>query len=344
MEPSFEDRKSVLLLCSSFFGYENRIRDALSEIGLDVYLHDERPNEGFISKSCIRLNVGMYRPFLCRYYRSIISRYENMSFDYVLVITGEAVNEKVLHMLREAYPKAEFILYLWDSVINIPDCRHRMKLYDRVLTFDPEDAKTFRIPFLSVPYGKEHTRLYPVGDYQYDVAFVGTAHSIRPRVVKEFSRLCADQGKTCYTYFYSPHILVYLANKLINPSYRYITLKDVHFKPLSIDEVCKIYAASRCVLDIEHTSQHGTTPRTVEMLPMKRKIITTNPLVKNYEFYHENNFFIIDRVNPQIDVEFFDTPYVPVADEVLQRHSPVYFAKCLFPNLSDSEDPLCPQS
>ena len=333
MDSSRAKRKSVLLLCSRFFGYEKRIRDALSDIGLDVHLHDERPNEGFISKSCIRLNVGLYRPFLRRYYRSIVSRYEQDSFDYVLVITGEAVNEQILEMLRDAYPKAEFILYLWDSVINIPDCRHRMKLYDRVLTFDPADAKTFSIPFLSVPYGKEHTRSYPEGPIDYDVTFVGTAHSIRPRVVKEITRLCAEQGKKCYTYFYSPHILVYIANKLINPSYRYITLKDVHFKSLSIEEVCKIYAASRCVLDIEHTGQHGSTPRTVEMLPMKRKVITTNTSVLTGDFYHENNFLIIDRANPQIDMAFFDTPYVPVSEDILTRYSPEYFARRLFPDL-----------
>lgn len=335
MNTKCKNSKSVLLLCSSFFGYEKRIRDALSDIGMDVYLHDERPNDGFISKSCIRLNVDLYRPFLRRYYRSIISRYDRDSFDYVLVITGEAVNEQILQMLREAYPRAEFILYLWDSVINIPDCRHRMKLYDRVLTFDPADAETFHIPFLSVPYGKEHTRSYPQSAYEYDIAFVGTAHTIRPRVVKEIVRHCAEQGKKCFTYFYSPHVLVYLANKLINPSYRYITLKDVHFKPLSIDEVCQIYAASRCVLDIEHTAQYGSTPRTVEMLPMKRKVITTNASVKNSDFYHENNFLIIDRADPRIDIAFFDTPYVPVGEDVLKRYSPEYFARRLFPDAED---------
>ena len=78
---------------------------------------------------------------------------------------------------------------------------------------------------------------------------------------------------------------------------------------------------------------HTTTKLTVEMLPMKRKVITTNTSVLTGDFYHENNFLIIDRANPQIDMAFFDTPYVPVSEDILTRYSPEYFARCLFPDL-----------
>lgn len=322
--------RSVLLFCSRFFGYEKRIEDALSDIGMDVCMYDERPSSGFIGKACVRLNIAPYRPVVRRYYQSILNRHKGDRFDYVLVINGEAISEDILDMLRLAYPRAEFILYLWDSVRNIPDCEKRMGRYDRVLTFDPADAKTYGIPFLSVPYGKEHTRTYANDHYDFDAAFIGTAHSIRPRVVTQIRRQCEALGRTCFTYFYSPHILVYFFYKLTNPDYRYISLRDIHFKPLPISAVCDIYSRSKCVLDIEHTGQRGSTPRTVEMLPMKRKIITTNALIREYDFFNGQNFCIIDRADPRIDPDFFDKPFIPVPDSVLHRYSPAHFARSLF--------------
>jgi hypothetical protein len=161
------------------------------------------------------------------------------------------------------------------------------------------------------------------------VAFIGTAHSVRPRVIKTIEKQCEQMGKKCFHYFYSPHILVYLLNKITNKDYKFISLKEVNFKGLSAKEVCEIYGASQCVLDIEHPRQKGTTTRPVEMLPMKKKIITTNTHVKDFDFYSENNFLIIDRDNPQINEEFFESPYIEASKEVVEKYSPKTFVETL---------------
>lgn len=80
-------------------------------------------------------------------------------------------------------------------------------------------------------------------------------------------------------------------------------------------------------MDIEHPRQNGTTTRPVEMLPMKKKIITTNKYVKNFEFYNENNFLIIDRETPCLKEEFFESEYLPVDKDVLYKYSPENFVK-----------------
>ena len=92
------------------------------------------------------------------------------------------------------------------------------------------------------------------------------------RMDSEIKKQCEAMGKKCYCYFFSPHILVYLFNKIINRDYKHISLKEVNFKGLTAKEVCEIYNSSKCVLDIEHPRQKGTTTRPVEMLPMKKKI------------------------------------------------------------------------
>ena len=321
--------KRVLMFCANFFGYDKRICQALRDEGYEVDLFDEKPSSSFVAKACIRYNVGLYRPQVKKYIESVISENAGKQYDYVFVVKGEAINNEALSLLRKAYPNARFVLYLWDSVQNIPDCERRMTLYDKVLTFDPADAKKYDIPYVSLPYGKEHINCEIVSQYEYDVAFIGTAHSVRPRVVKQIQQQCEENERKCFVYFYSPHILVFLLNKLINRDFRWIRKSEIHFETLSAEEVCRIYNASKCVLDIEHPRQKGTTARPVEMLPMKKKIITTNFSVSDFPFYKPNNFYIIDRNDPKVDVSFFDSEYSQVEDEILEQYSPSSFVKAI---------------
>lgn len=323
--------KRILMFCPRFFGYDARIAEALRAAGHSVDLFDERCSDGFVGKSCIRFNVKAYYPVIRRYIKGVIDENRDKQYDCVLVVKGEGITPQAIALLRQAYPGAKFILYLWDSVDNIRDCERRMPLYDRVLTFDPVDARRFNIPFLPIPYGRQYAR--DSGEepenYRYDLAFVGTAHSIRPRVVKQVAEECEKNGRTCFTYFYSPHVLVYLFNKLTNPDYRWITRREVHFTPLPEERLLEIYRESRCVLDIEHPGQHGATTRPVEMLPMRKKIITTNTELRDFPFFNENNFCIIDRDDPKIRDSFFEKPYVPTDDEIMRRYSPEAFARAI---------------
>lgn len=328
-----DSKKSVLIFCPTFFGYEHRVENAFRDAGFDVSLYDERPNNRFICKTALRLKLGFYKPVVTKYVKGIIEENKDKKFDYVVVVKSEAITEIEVALLRKAYPEAKFILYFWDSVANVPDGEKKMSLYDRVVSFDPNDAKKYNLPFLSVPYGKEYVRGESDDVFEYDAAFIGTAHSVRPRVVKQIKEQCEQMGKSCFTYFYSPHILVFLLNKFTNKDYKYISLKEINFKPLSTEQVCEIYAKSRCVLDIEHPKQNGTTTRPVEMLPMRKKIITTNAYVKNFSFYNENNFLVINRDKPVIAESFFDSDYINVSDDIINEYSPGSFVEKLLENV-----------
>ena len=323
-----KNAKKVLMFCPTFFGYEKRLQNALSDNGYEVDLYDERPSNGFFGKTFIRLGFKIYRPVVKKYVERIIAENKDKDYDYILVVKGEVLWNYELTLLRKAFPNATFVLYLWDSVINTRNCEKNMPLYDKVLSFDPEDAKRFDIPFLPIPFGKEYN--YEKADnYEYAAAFIGTAHSVRPRVVKAIKAQLEAMGEKCFTYFYSPHIMVYLLNKLTNPDYKYLPLKEVHFKPISSNEVSDVYNKTKCVIDIEHPRQNGTTTRPVELLPMKKKIITTNSYVKNFKFYNDNNFLIIDRNNPKIDKAFLEADYEPVAQDIIYEYSPERFVKTL---------------
>ena len=323
--------KKILMFGPDFFGYREKIAEELRSMGARVDLYDERPSNSAFCKVMLRKNIKLYRPVVTNYYRRIISENQNKDYDYVFAIKSEGIHEKIFHMLRQAFPRAKFILYLWDSVKNVPDGEDRIALYDRVLTFDHVDAKHYHLPLRPLFCCKEYSAAPESREaYRYDAAFIGTAHSIRPRVVRQVSKICQDQGGKCFSFLFLPHKLVYFYHKLTNPDYRGVRLRDIHFDAMSGEEIRSVYDQSRCILDVEHSEQRGLTMRTIEMMGMGKKLITTNMGIQNYDFYHPNNICVIDRENPQIPKDFWTSPYVPLSPSILQRYSLRAFVEDIF--------------
>lgn len=322
--------KRILMFCPKFFGYDKKMAEALREQGHLVDLYDERVSNSALAKTCIRYNIKLFHPVLDRYVSRVIAENTGKQYDYIFIIKGEGLTRKGLAMLREAYPNAKQILYLWDSLDNFSDGLGKARLYDRVLTFDPDDAKQYGLVFRPLFYHKGFASKQAPSEFTHDIAFIGTAHSSRPRIVKALTTQCEADGRKFYSYLFTPHYLVYLYNKVLNREYRNVKWSDLHTQPLPTETVRKIYDTSRCALDVEHGNQKGLTIRTIEMLGMGKKVITTNTLIAQYDFYNPQNFFIIDRADPVLDTAFFDTPYIPLPQDIQEKYSLDSFLKEIF--------------
>jgi hypothetical protein len=85
--------------------------------------------------------------------------------------------------------------------------------------------------------------------------------------------------------------------------------------------VREIFFKSRAIVDIHHPKQRGLTMRTIEALGSKRKLITTNPSVRSYDFYCPQNIHILEDHGESLTPEFFRTPYVEVSERVYHKYS-----------------------
>ena len=244
--------KRILMFCPSFFGYDKKMAEALRNQGYEVDLYDERVSNHFLAKTCIRYDLKPFHPVSDRYVSRIITENTGKQYDFIFVVKGEGLTRKGLSMLRNAYPQAQLILYLWDSLDNIADGVGKLPLYDKVATFDPEDARQYSLHFRPLFYHKDFSQQAVPEDFDYDVAFIGTAHSSRPRIVKTLTAQCKQRGRKFYSYLFTPHYLVYFYNKLLNREYRNVKWSDLRTEPLPTQTVRKIYDTSRCVLDVEH--------------------------------------------------------------------------------------------
>lgn len=316
------DNKSILLISPTFFGYEKSIKQRLSEMAAKVDYFDERPANTFWSKAFVRINRKLISHRISQYYDSIYKSIRNQVYDYVLVVNVEAMPISFLKKVREINPYAVLILYMWDSLSNKKNTVNYLSLFDRVYSFDPEDCKrNCTISFRPLFFLNEYSKLSHKQNYKYDFSFVGTAHSDRYLLIQKIYNQIQNLGLKSYWYLYLQDLKLFYWNKLTNSSFAKAHLHDFRYKALSKDKVLDLVEKSRIIIDIQHPNQIGLTMRVIEILGARRKLVTTNTSIKDYEFYHEDNILVIDRENPIINKEFCNKKYQPLDDCIYYKYS-----------------------
>src|SRR5690606_11907630 len=153
-----------------------------------------------------------------------------------------------------------------------------------------------------------------------DVSLIGTVHTDRYEVVTATLRQM-PAGTRAWTYFYLPARWVFRVQKLINRSFRDARIEEFSFDPLPQAAVHAIFRRSGAVLDVEHPPQSELTIRTLETFGAKKKLITTNAAVRDYDLYHPSRIAVIDRRNPVVPPEFLGSEAIPVPREIYEKYS-----------------------
>jgi len=317
------NNKKVLLLTPSFFGYEIEIKNELEKMGVEVYHYDERPKNNFFTKVLIRLNLKkLLQNQIDVYYKNIIKQTKKREIDYLLLINPETIDNKKIETIRCYHPTIKVYTYMWDSIKNKKNSLKLLDSSDRFFTFDYEDKKINKeIKFLPLFYINDYRSLQAVSDYQYDFTFIGTVHSDRYTTIKEIEKFSVENDLKIFLYFYSPSRILFFFQKLFKKDFKNINRNDISYKSMSKADIVNVISKSRIIIDIQHPFQNGLTMRTLEMLGAKRKLLTTNNKVKEYDFYNDNNILIFDRSNVRIDKKFINIEYQDIDHGIYEKYS-----------------------
>lgn len=315
---SYLAHKKVLLIAPRFFGYEKAIAQQLTELGATVDFLADRPYSKPWQTGLTRITPWLMQPFIDCYYHAKLRALASNAYDLVLVINGQTVSENILQTLKNTYPQARFILYLWDSVQNRPKSVQNFTFFDKVLTFDSVDASQYGIglrPLFFTPELESSSK----AAQQFDISFVATMHSDRYQVVSKLIQYLPRNLNT-YWYFYLQAKWVFYLYKLTKKSFRQSAINTFKFKPIDKKNLKQVFHASKAILDIEHPKQNGLTMRTLEAVGANKKLITTNAKVKGYDFFREENIIVIDRNNPNIPSTFWDTEYQALPADIYAKY------------------------
>lgn len=281
----FLQGKRILFFSAHLFGYQNDIRLAMESVGAIVDYYDERPANNFLVKGVIRINRNLLAGYINHYYNKIIKETLQKEYDYVFFIKGESISASNVRRLKQFHPEANFIIYHWDSIANNSNAQNLLPYFDRVFSFDKIDCERLGLHFLPLFYTPDYANIpYYDKEIKYDMLFVGTTHSDRYKLVKRIEEQIIKMGGLCLTWFYFPSKILYYKMKIQNSYLRQIPVHTFHFKPMSKELLLQLYAGSRIIIDVQHPKQTGLTMRCIETLGAKRKLITTNYYITEYDF------------------------------------------------------------
>ncbi len=314
--------KRVLLFAASLFGYQDAIKSCLEQSGAKVDYFDERPANSFFVKAMIRINRNTLAAYIDRYHLRIAEQTKETPYDYILVIKGESMSSKTIKYLKHLHPQAQCVIYHWDSIANNANALRILPLFDRAFSFDRNDCRQFGMTFLPLFYMQEYADLAKESrPMDYDLLFVGTTHSDRYSLVNAVTRQIDTWGGRYFTYFFFPSKILYYKMRLLDRHLRGTHARDFHFKALGKQEVFDLFARTKATIDIQHPRQTGLTMRCIEALGAKKKLITTNAQIKEYDFYREQNILVIDRHHPVVPAEFFNTAYEELPETIYRKYS-----------------------
>lgn len=315
--------KKILFLAPSFFGYEKKIKDKMEQMGAQVDFYDERSVTKAFDRALLKIVPSVFNKKTSRYYSDILYASKNNEYSYIFVIKCDMMTEEILQKFHAIFPNSIFCLYLYDSVKNIQRIRKKFKYFHRILTFDRQDTfkyteMKFRPLFYIDNYKKE---LRTDNKYKYDISFCGTIHSDRFAIIKEVIDICNKMKLIFYDYSYLQSEFMFYFYKITKHEFRHAKKGDFSFLKASSQEISNVVDESRAVLDIQHPKQTGLTMRTIEMVGMNKKLVTTNAEIMEYDFYNPKNILVIDRKKINISDEFLFTKYVQLDANIYDKYS-----------------------
>ncbi len=311
--------KKVLYIATKFFGYELEIQTELEKRGACIDYIADRPLVKPWQQALNKIFPLLLQPYIEHLFRKELQKISASHYDLIFVVRGQTLSVKMHKLLRQKYPHAKKVLYMWDSMENSPSVAKTLSFYDKKSSFDPQSAKQYGMEFRPLFFINK----FSISDNKknlYGISFIGTMHSDRYGFIKSIeNELTKDVSH--YWYFYLQAKWVFYLYKLTKLAMRNAKIMEFQFSPILKKDVSEIFLKSKCILDVEHPRQNGLTMRTFEAIGAAKKIITTNKNIKNYDFYNENNILVVDRKKPIIPPNFFASDYINIADNLYYKYS-----------------------
>lgn len=316
-------RNRVLYIGTPFFNYYKSIILEFEKQGYMVDYYNDRPSENSLVKGLIKVKKNLVNNIIQRYFEKIISETKEKTYDLVFIVNCKVFTPQMIKELRETQKSARFVLYMWDSLTLYPNSRELIPIFDKAYSFDLDDCEKIKeLIFLPLFYSREFEVVgnSSKNEKVYDLLSICTAHPNRYKIISGLFPKLESSGVKIFSYMYL-NKMQYLYNKLLVPEFKHSKSKEFKFKPLSVKENIELLRKTSTVFDMQHNKQSGLTMRTIETLGAKRKLITTNTSIKKYDFYNENNIYVMEDYNIDKIKEFINKKYSSISEEVYNKYS-----------------------
>ncbi|MBW7675745.1 hypothetical protein [Chryseobacterium chendengshani] len=233
--------------------------------------------------------------------------------DIIFVIRPDLLELSLLKKLKEN--TKSFIAYYYDSCKKYPKQIEISSFFNEIYSYEKEDIEKYNFIETS---NFIYNEVIENEEIIYDI-FNISSYDTRIDEIEKLSNRLTDAGIKIY-------FVLFYFEKLVYKNLHSVT------KYLSLQETKKLISQSKAMIDIQRKDQKGLSFRTFESLGYRKKLITTNEQVKNFDFYNPNNILIINSENINIEKikKFLDVPYIEISKDILAQYSLENFTKKIF--------------
>ncbi|RZJ63916.1 MAG: hypothetical protein EOO45_19795 [Flavobacterium sp.] len=306
------ENKKVLFITFDMSGYYDGVHDELKRRYQTVDYYNTAAIKFKYKNVFQKVSAFFYKLFtgkkLKNYYKysQVINSIGGRKYDLTLVIRPDVFFDSQLETFKSNSNR--FIAYYHDSINNIKRKKDVIHFFDKVYSYEKKDVADYNLQFISnfIYFDK------PAGGPDSTVdGFSVMSNDYRVSTLKNLAAYFQKNNKT-YEFF------VMNDGKLLTDDL--VTFID---KRMYNNQVVEHIKKARIVVDIhKYGVQDGLTFRVFEAMGFRKKLITTNKDIVNYDFYNPNNIVVIDE-NQEIDIpaSFFETPYEDVPVEIYNKYT-----------------------
>lgn len=284
----------VLILKDNYNSFEQYYLDKLNECGIDAEFY-------YTSSSMLRKAFTHYAlPFESLWYGGWKNNLD--TYDYIIVFDS-LHSANLLKYIRKKYRK-RLIFWHWNPIKMDKDISiwAETKKMCEHWTFNPSDAEK---------YGMNLNNQFFFYQNQEDISkeesafFVGTDKGRYEKIVAISDDL-KDRGIA---------IDFHIVSMNCNDTRKYIEKTYMEYS-----DVMSHIRKSKAVVEIVQDGQNGLTARALEAMFFETKLITNNREIRNFNFYNDNDIFIIGEDNNDRLDAFLHTPFQPIEKKALYQY------------------------
>ena len=276
-------KKSIFLIVNKLYFF-----DYVKDDSIYLIYNDKNKIVSFFRKVCSRLFPNFLFVFFGKW-KNILNDVDNV------ILMDNAFNSKISKYIKKKKHNIKITMYYW----NVVNERNKFILEDKNIdsfwTFDEFDSKKYNMKFSPQFYYP-----YPFNDHsdiKYDVCFLGAAKD-REQIILDIENTLKNSGLRT-------NIIISHSGSNFISYHNYLTM----------------IFESKSVLDVVGDNQIGITLRCLESIFYKKKLITNNKNIINYDFYEKNNVFIIGKDDVNDLKTFLETKYIDISEKIKNKYS-----------------------
>ncbi len=305
-----KEKKIILLITYDNWGYNQYIADALEKKSYEVkhinfhsfqYTYPDFSHKAF---NFLTKNLGIKNLKHNHYNDIILDEIKNIdSIDTAIYIKADFLSKQTIEAINKKSRKS--VLIINDSISRYPNTKNILPIFDKVFSFEKKDCKKYHLNFKTNFIYKAVDQID--SNFKYKV-FNISSYDRRFPIIQKIA-------ETLYNLKIKSKIIIFTPKDNNEP---YIEFSN---HPLSISEINHYLEQSEVMLDVNRSQQQGLSFRVFESLGLKKKLITTNRDIVNYDFFNPQNIFVIEDIDDiTIPKSFFKTSYTPIAQHILNKY------------------------